>query len=75
MIELVASVLDGATYELLNDLLHEIKNEIDIDGVLEEIDLRYQSLGLTVKFLGKRAGKDVIKPKKKSIGKELDYYV
>ena len=75
MIELVASVLDGTTYNLLNDLLYEIKNEIDTDGVLKEIDLKYQSLGLTVKFLGKRAGEDILKPKKKSIGKELDYYI
>ena len=75
MIELVASVLDGATYNLLNDLLHEIKREVDADGVLNEIDLKYQSLGLTVKFLGSRAGKDILKPKKENVKKELDYYV
>jgi hypothetical protein len=77
MIELVASVLDSATYELLNDLLSEFKKEVDVDNVLDEIELRYESLGITVKFLGDRAGKEATLPKKKktSVGTVPSYYV
>ena len=77
MIEQVASKLDGATYTLLNDLLQEIKSEVDEDEVLKEVELRYESLGLTVKFLGDRAGKEVVlkESEKKQLDKELDYFV
>jgi SHS2 domain-containing protein len=77
MIELVASVLDSATYELLNDLLFEFKKEVDVDNVLDEIELRYESLGITVKFSGERAGKEATLPKKKRIsaGNDPGYYV
>jgi hypothetical protein len=77
MIELVASVLDSATYELLNDLLFEFKKEVDVDNVLDEIELRYESLGITVKFLGDRKGKEATLPKKKktNVGTVPSYYV
>lgn len=77
MIELVASVLDGAVYDLLNDLLCEFKKEVDVDNVLDEIELKYESLGITVKFLGEREGKEATlsEQKKISVGTGPNYYV
>ena len=77
VIELVASVLDGAVYDLLNDLLCEFKKEVDVDNVLDEIELKYESLGITVKFLGEREGKEATLPKQKktSVGTGPNYYV
>ena len=77
MLEQVASALDRAVYILLNDLLHELKKEIDVKDILKEVELKYESLGLTVKFLGDRAGQEltVAEPEKQKPDKQLDYYV
>lgn len=77
MIELVASVLDNAVHNLLNDLLFEFTKEVDEDNVLSEIELKYQSLGITVRFLDDRIGTEAILPKEKKIGAGNDpgYYV